>query len=558
MKVSDYIINFFEEKGIDTAFTISGGGCIHLIDSLRKSKINVVCPHHEQTALMASEGYFRMKNKIALNVVTTGPGGTNTLTGLLGLWLDSIPSVIISGQVATSQLSEGTGCRQIGDQEFDIIKVVKPMTKYAKIIKDKNDIKKELKRAYKIATTGRPGPVWLDIPLDIQSAKIDDYTNLQELINESKKPLVVVGSGVRLSNSYDKLNLFLEKNNLPVVTGPHSGVDCVNNEYDYYCGRIGILGQITSNKIVQEADLLIILGSRIPVKMTGYNLKEFSPNSKKIYIDIDENEINKHSFEIDHKIVIDLNEFLSTALTLDFEHDIDNWLKYIKRERKEQIYVYPKHNKLKDYVSFYYFISKAKKLFKGLPIITSNGTAHVITLQTFNLQKDQRLFTNVGCASMGYGLPAAIGACYGNEKKPVICIEGDGSIMMNLQELQTVKGNNLPIKIILINNEGYLSIKMTQDSFFGDKFASGPDDGVTLPNFEKISKSFDIDYISIKNNNEIDKIEKLIDDDKPYIIEVFTHPNEKHEPKVTHKGIYENGKIIPGTLTDMSITEDFE
>lgn len=558
MKVSDYIINFFEEKGIDTAFTISGGGCIHLIDSLRKSKINVVCPHHEQTALMASEGYFRMKNKIALNVVTTGPGGTNTLTGLLGLWLDSIPSVIISGQVATSQLSEGTGCRQIGDQEFDIIKVVKPMTKYAKIIKDKNDIKKELKRAYKIATTGRPGPVWLDIPLDIQSAKIDDYTNLQELINESKKPLVVVGNGVRLSNSYDKLNLFLEKNNLPVVTGPHSGVDCVNNEYDYYCGRIGILGQITSNKIVQEADLLIILGSRIPVKMTGYNLKEFSPNSKKIYIDIDENEINKHSFEIDHKMVIDLNEFLSTALTLDFKHDIDNWLKYIKRERKEQIYVYPKHDKLRDYVSFYYFISKAKKLFKGLPIITSNGTAHVITLQTFNLQKDQRLFTNVGCASMGYGLPAAIGACYGNEKKPVICIEGDGSIMMNLQELQTVKGNNLPIKIILINNEGYLSIKMTQDSFFGDKFASGPDDGVTLPNFEKISKSFDIDYISIKNNNEIDKIEKLIDDDKPYIIEVFTHPNEKHEPKVTHKGIDENGKIIPGTLTDMSITEDFE
>ena len=558
MKVSDYIINFFEEKGIDTAFTISGGGCIHLIDSLRKSKINVVCPHHEQTALMASEGYFRMKNKIALNVVTTGPGGTNTLTGLLGLWLDSIPSVIISGQVATPQLSEGTGCRQIGDQEFDIIKVVKPMTKYAKIIKDKNDIKKELKRAYKIATTGRPGPVWLDIPLDIQSAKIDDYTNLQTLINESKKPLVVVGNGVRLSNSYDKLNLFLEKNNLPVVTGPHSGVDCVNNEYDYYCGRIGILGQITSNKIVQEADLLIILGSRIPVKMTGYNLKEFSPNSKKIYIDIDENEINKHSFEIDHKMVIDLNEFLSTALTLDFKHDIDDWLKYIKRERKEQIYVYPKHNKLKDYVSFYYFISKAKKLFKGLPIITSNGTAHVITLQTFNLQKDQRLFTNVGCASMGYGLPAAIGACYGNEKKPVICIEGDGSIMMNLQELQTVKGNNLPIKIILINNEGYLSIKMTQDSFFGDKFASGPDDGVTLPNFEKISKSFDIDYISIKNNNEIDKIEKLIDDGKPYIIEVFTHPNEKHEPKVTHKGIDENGKIIPGTLTDMSITEDFE
>jgi acetolactate synthase-1/2/3 large subunit len=558
MKVSDYIIKFFEKKGIDTAFTISGGGCIHLIDSLRKSNINVICPHHEQTALMASEGYYRMKNKIALNVVTTGPGGTNTMTGLLGLWLDSIPTVIISGQVSTSQLSEDTGCRQIGDQEFNIIKVVKPMTKYAKMITNKNDVKDEIKKAYKIALSGRPGPVWLDIPLDIQSSNLNEFKKFKELLEESKKPLVIVGNGIRLSNSYDKLNSFLKENKIPVVTGPHSGVDCVNNEYEHYCGRIGILGQLTSNKIVQEADLLLIIGSRLPVKMTGYNIKEFSPNSKKIYVDIDENEINKHTFNIDEKIIMDINEFLTSISSINFSIDISEWLQLTKNIRKEQIYVYPKHRELKDYVSFYYFINEAKKLFKNLPIVTSNGTAHVITLQTLNLKNNQRLFTNVGCASMGYGLPAAIGACYGNNKDPVICIEGDGSIMMNLQELQTVKGNNLPIKIILINNEGYLSIKMTQDSFFGSKFASGPKNGVTLPNFEKIAKSFDIDYISIKNNNEINKLEKLIDDDKPYIIEVFTHPNEKHEPKVTHKGIDKDGKIIPGTLTDMSITKDFK
>ena len=316
MKLADFTIRFFENLGVDTAFTISGGGCIHLIEALRTSKMNVVCPHHEQTALMASEGYTRMTNKLSLNIVTTGPGGTNTLTGLLGLWLDSIPSIIISGQVPSNQLSEGTGCRQIGDQEFDIVSVVKPMTKYATMIKDPNNILYELEKAYEIATSGRPGPVWIDIPLDIQGAQIDpqnlktypkpldinkiesnQWGKFYELINQAQKPLFIVGNGVRLSDSYELLNNLLNQTNIPVVTGPHSGVDGVDNTYEYYSGRIGILGQLSSNKIVQEADLLICLGTRLPVKMTGYNIKEFSPNSKKIFIDIDENEVNKHKFK---------------------------------------------------------------------------------------------------------------------------------------------------------------------------------------------------------------------------------------------------------------------
>ncbi len=245
IKVSDLVIKFFQEKGINTAFTISGGGCIHLIESLRTSKMNVICPHHEQSALMASEGYYRMRNNIALNVVTTGPGGTNAITGLLGLWLDSIPSIIISGQVAISQLSEGTGCRQIGDQEFDIINVVKPITKYAVMVKNKNDIYQILETAYNAATSGRPGPVWIDIPLDIQGALVNesdllvntsenkisnvisqhDIDEFNRLLQQSKRPLVIVGNGIRLSNSYDKLNTFLIKHKLPIVTGPHSGVD---------------------------------------------------------------------------------------------------------------------------------------------------------------------------------------------------------------------------------------------------------------------------------------------------------------------------------------------
>jgi acetolactate synthase-1/2/3 large subunit len=578
MKVSDIIINFLEKKGINTAFTISGGGCIHLVDSLRKSNMNVICPHHEQAALMASEGYYRMTNKMATSVVTTGPGGTNTITGLLGLWLDSIPSIIISGQVPSNQLSKGTGCRQIGDQEFDIISIVKPMTKYAKMVTDANSIFSELEKAYQMALEGRPGPVWLDIPLDIQGANVDEDTQLstfyptpnydcpeqilecfKEILEQSKKPLVIVGNGIRLSNTYNELNVFLTKTKIPVVTGPHSGVDAVDNTLEYYSGRIGILGQLTSNKIVQEADLIISLGSRLPVKMTGYNIPEFSPNSKKIFVDIDVFEVKKHKFNIDLAIITDLKNFFSGISDTNYTLDISEWQSFVLETRATQQYYHPKHEQLKGYASFYYLVSKAPKIFKNTPIVTSNGTAHVITLQTYQLNKDQRLFTNVGCASMGYGLPAAIGACIGNNKQDIICVEGDGSIMMNLQELETIKGYNLPVKIILINNDGYLSIKLSQEAFFnGEEFASSPTTGVTIPNFKKVANAFDIHYLSIKNNNEVeDVLKNMMEIKGPCMVEVFTHPKERHEPKVTHKGIGPDGKIIPGALTDMFISDTF-
>jgi len=576
IKVSDYIINFFENKNINTAFTVSGGGCIHLIDSLRKSKIKTYCVHHEQSALMASEGYTRETGNLSLNIVTTGPGGTNAITGLLGLWLDSIPGIIISGQVPMNQLSKGTGCRQIGDQEFDIIKTVESCTKYCLTITDASDLPKELEKAYQIATTGRPGPVWIDVPLDIQGSYIEDTTHDNEfyvtneeidkteilefiqLISESKKPLIIVGNGIRLANSYNELNEWLINSNIPIVTGPHSGVDVVDNSYEYYAGRIGVLGQITSNQIVQEADLLIIIGSRCPVKMTGYNIKEFSPKSKKIIIDIDKNEIAKHKFSIDLKINKDIKSFLKIVNNIDLNLSISNWQRFILETRSKQIYYYPKHCNLQDYMSMYYFTYVLKNYVDDQSIIPSNGTAHVVPLQMLRLNKNQRLFTNVGCASMGYGLPASIGACIGR-KKQVLCFEGDGSIMMNLQELQTAKHHNLPIVIFIINNDGYLSIKMTQESFFeGNMFASGSNNGVTLPDYKKIASAFGIKYFSIKNNQEIEtKLKEIISLYQLCIVELFCHPNEKHEPKVMSKGIDANGRIIPGSLTDMVITEGF-
>lgn len=579
MKVSDIVIKFLEDKNIKHVFTISGGGCIHLIDSLGNSdKIKYVCVHHEQAAAMAAEGYARLKEDVGAAIVTTGPGGTNTLTGVLGCWLDSIPSIFISGQVSLSQISEGTGCRQIGDQEFDIVSTVKPMTKYATMIKNKNDILFELEKAYTIATSGRPGPVWIDIPLDIQGSIVNEnelklYKNISvipspsqeeidkfiQILNQAKKPLFIVGNGIRLSKSYKLFNDILKSTNIPALTSLHSGVDCVDNTYSYYAGRIGILGQLTSNTIVQESDLLIVLGSRLNVKSTGYNIPGFAPNAKKIFVDIDENEINKHKFDIEQKIVSDLNKFLTIISKIKINLEIDEWREYVKEKRSTQKYYYDKHANIKKYASVYYFISKLKNYSKNLPIITSNGSAHVCTLQGYQLEKNQRMFTNVGCASMGYGLPAAIGACFVEGSKDIVCIEGDGSLQMNLQELQTMVHHKLPLKLIVINNDGYLSIKITQETFFGGKeIASGTSSGVTIPNLKKLCKAYGLPYISINNNKEIDKkILQTFNTKGPVVLELFSYPYEKHEPKVVHKGIDQNGKIIPGDLTDMFISDVF-
>jgi acetolactate synthase-1/2/3 large subunit len=577
MKVSDLVIKFLEDKNVSHVFTVSGGGSMHLVDSLGKAeKLKYVCVHHEQVAAMAVEGFYRLKEEVSAAIVTTGPGGTNTLTGVLGCWLDSIPSIFISGQVNLSQTSKDTGCRQIGDQEFDIVSTVKSMTKYAVMIKNKNDILYELEKAYELATTGRPGPVWIDIPLDIQGENVElellkkhwsfneklsptkkELNKFYELLNSSKKPLFVVGNGIRLSKSYKLFNNLLKQSNIPALTGVHSGVDCIDNTYEYYAGRIGVLGQITSNTIVQEADLLIILGSRLNIKTTGYNIPGFAPNAKKIFVDIDINEIDKHKFKIDLGIVSDLNEFLKNLQIEDL--NINEWRNFVKQERTKQVYFYPKHKNMEKYASAYYFSHKLNQYAGNKPIITSDGSAHVVILQTFTLKKDQRLFTNVGCASMGYGLPAAIGAAFSNNKEDVICIEGDGSLQMNIQELQTLCHYNLPVKLFVINNDGYLSIKITQENFFNSReVASGKNSGISFPNLEKLCTAYGLPYVSITHNDQMDeKIQQTLNTSGPIVCELFTYPYEKHEPKVVHKGMDANGKIIPGQLTDMFISEEF-
>jgi acetolactate synthase-1/2/3 large subunit len=576
MKVSDLVFDFISSKGIDTVFTVSGGGCMHLVDSLgRNSNLQYVCNHHEQACAMAAEGYARIANVPGCILVTTGPGGTNAITGVLCAFQDSIPMIVISGQVPSDQLSNGTGCRQIGQQEYNIVDTVKPMTKYSITVTDKNTILYHLQKAYYLATSGRPGPVWIDIPLDIQSSDVDVlrlkkfktpiiecnklktwfYINkLQSLLNKSKRPVIVVGSGIRASGVINQLTSFLNKAGIPVLTGPHSAVDTVNSDYEFYAGRFGLLGQYTSNHLIQESDLVISLGSRLNPKMIGYDSSKFAPNATKFIVDIDKSEIKKLKFNNKIGWCIDLRLFFDAIQNIQIP-DISIWQQKIKEYRNKEKLVLDKHVQLENYVSTYVFANKLEKYLKeDSTIVTSDGTAHVIPLKTMTLKKQQRLFSNEGTAPMGYGLPAAIGAYYGN-KKPIICIEGDGSIMMNLQELQTVKHNKIPMKLFIINNDGYLSIKLTQNSFFkGHLVASESSSGVSIPSFEQLAKVFGFKYISIVNNNKIDSVLKdIFYDDEPIIIDVFTDPNEQHEPKVVARGINKDGKIIPGELTNMNV-----
>lgn len=572
MKLSDYIFEFIKSKGIDTVFTVSGGGCMHLIDSLGKSGLRYVCNHHEQACAMAAEAYFRTSGKPGCVLVTTGPGGTNAITGVLCAYQDSIPMLVISGQVPTEQLSIFTGCRQIGQQEFDIVNTVKTMTKYATTILDKNTIKYHLDLAWNECVNKRPGPVWLDIPLDIQASdididnliqapdilKTDNSSNIELLKNcfenfNKTKPIVVIGNGIKSSSTIAELKKFLNKYQLPVVSGPHSAVDIINYDYEFYAGKVGILGQKTSNQIIQQADFVLSLGSRLNPKLIGYDVDKFAPLAKKVVVDIDEFELKK--FENNESFIginLDLKSFFDFFNTYNPKFEIEDWQKFIKEKRSEEQLVLDKHRNLENFVSTYVFSEKLEEyLDDDSVIVTSDGTAHVVLHKTVRLRSNQQLFSNEGTAPMGYGLPAAIGAYYGCNKT-IICIEGDGSIMMNLQELQTVVHHKLPIKIFILNNDGYLSIKLTQNSFFkGNLVASNPLSGVTLPDFKKISEAFGIRYRKISHNKQLNLMNFSFMHDEPEIIEIMTDPWELHEPKVSAKGIDENGKIIPGSLEDI-------
>ena len=570
MKLSDYVIKFLHDNyDVDTIFTLSGGGCIHLIDSLGKSEdVNYIATHHEQAAAIAAEGYARKKNKLGACLVTSGPGGTNTLTGTLCSFLDSIPVIVISGQVNKPLTTNYTNLnlRQLGDQEFDIVKTAETMTKYAVQVNDPEEIRYHLEKACYLATNNRPGPVWVDIPLDVQSAQIDpsklkpfipnisqfspkenDYNSIISEWNKSEKPLLIVGNGVRLSGAIESLFELLFKTNIPVITAVN-GNDIVNESYPYYFGRFGTHAQICANKLINEADFIISIGSRLYVRQIGYNFDDFGKNAFKVSVDIDQNELDKPTLRLDKKVCKDAKNFINEINKIFIKKCSESWLNYCESFRSPK--VLEKHRNKTDFVSNYYLVEKISEMLpQEYDIVTSDGSANVVTMQVVKLKDSQRLITNTGCAPMGYGLPCAIGVASTGQK--TLCIEGDGSLHLNIHELQTMMHNKLPIKLLLLNNDGYLSIKVTQKSFFnGHYVASEKSSGVSFPDFKKIADAYSIPYFEINTNNEIDEVLKnFFNFNGPCICQVFTDPDEIFEPKVVAK-MDENGKFIPGRLSE--------
>jgi acetolactate synthase-1/2/3 large subunit len=571
MRLSDYVIQFLRDKyGVDTIFTVSGGGCIFLIDSLGKTEgVQYVATHHEQAASIAAEGYARINNKLGACVVTSGPGGTNAMTGTLCSWLDSIPVIVISGQVNKNMTTNhtGLGLRQLGDQEFNIVESVKNMTKYAVQVNDSKEIRFHLEKACALATSGRPGPVWVDIPLDIQSENIEPdalvgFTEPIEVPNASedeivevihqwkkaKKPLLIVGNGIRLGKAEEHLQELLRRTDIPVISAVN-GNDIVNSDYRYYCGRFGTHAQICANNLLSECDFLLSIGSRLYVRQTGYNFKGFAKQAHRVYVDIDSAELSKPTIFPHMAIHSDAKQFIEALLKFDIPKTPSDWLDECNSLNKTPKVLDRHRNKTK-YVSHYAFIERLSEMLPtDCHIVTSDGSANIVTMQVLNLKNNQRLFTNTGCAPMGYGLPAALGASI---KHKIICIEGDGSLHLNIHELQTMKHYDLPIKLILLNNEGYLSIKTTQNAFFGGKYvASEKNSGVSFPNFERIINAYDIPYCKISNNQMIDSVLKdFLSKEGPCVCEVFTDPEEYHEPKVVAK-LGDDGKFIPGELNEI-------
>ena len=600
MRVADYIAKRCVEAGATHVFLVTGGGAMHLNDAFgRHQSLTPVCFHHEQAAAMAAESYFRISNRLAVLNVTTGPGGINALNGVYGAYVDSLGMLVISGQVKDETYFKNYSIplRQLGDQEVDIVSMSRPVVKYATTLHNAKHIRRVMDYAVFLATNGRPGPVWVDVPVDISSTQIDPTElegwngNLDELINNpdvtpntvaelkelrysqtfdteiaiileklktSKRPVLFAGTGVRISRQYANFVRLCDRLGIPVVSGWNSH-DVIPNSNPYYAGRPGTVGDRAGNFTVQNADLLIVLGSRLNIRQVSYNHKNFAHRAFKVQVDVDRAELDKPTLHTDLKVHGDLKEFIPALLTAlegyvtPVRHtEFLNWCKECVNRYPT---VLPEYQHTDTYVNPYAFVSELiQDLKEDDIIITGNGSASVISFQTAVIKEGQRLYTNSGDASMGYDLPAAIGACIAQGGKRIICLAGDGSIMMNLQELQTVVGYNLPVKVIVLNNDGYLSIKQTQHNYFSDNiFGTCPADGVTIPDFVKVARAFGIDAHRVDNivDWRSDTVQDALNHSKPLLIEVMCDPAQVFSPKLVAKKLADGSMLAP-SLENMS------
>lgn len=587
LRLADYVADFLVDHGVTDAFSVVGGGAMHLNDALgHKEGLHVTYNHHEQACAIAAEAYARLDNKIAAVCVTTGPGGTNALTGVVGGWLDSIPMFIISGQVRYDTTARyalqytGAPLRAMGDQEYDITKAVQYMTKYAVMIEDPKTIRYALEKAWHLSTTGRPGPVWIDIPVNyqgmyIETDELERYDPVEddaklppavsedvvkeviEKIKNAKRPVFHAGYGIRLSGAYKEFRELAEKLNIPIVTY-WNAVDLVEDEYPLYTGRAGNMGDRPGNWAIQNADLILAVGTRISIRQVGYNWKTWAREAEVIMVDIDQAELKKPTLHVEMPIWADAKDFLAkmNRLTSEKVFTDESWLKICEGWKKNYPVVQPRQwEENGSTANVYAFIDYlSSKLPENSLTAVSNGACCVVGNQTYHIQKGSRMANNSAVASMGYGLPAAIGTCIGGKRKDTICLEGDGSIMMNLQELQTVLTNKLPIKLFLINNNGYHSIRITQTNLFNKNFVGiGEELGdLSFPEFKKIADAFGYKYLSASSNVEMKKVvDEALKTEGPVFVEIFTDTKQVWEPKSATKRL-EDGTLVSPPLEDLA------
>lgn len=623
MKVSNYISQKLLESGITQVFTVTGGGAMHLNDALgHQEGLRCLYNHHEQACAIAAEAYTRIHNELAAVCVTTGPGGTNAITGVLGGWLDSIPMLILSGQVRfdTTARWSGVDIRAMGDQEFDIVKAVDCMTKYSEMVIDPTRIRYCLEKAIYLACSGRPGPAWLDIPLNVQGAYIEteelagfspeDYERggdgwltkssarikedeagqgekrqvlpgpvkretakeILEKIKNASRPVINAGNGIRIGQAHEAFLRVAKKLGVPVVTGWNSQ-DCIWDTHPLYTGRGGGMGDRAGNFAIQNSDLVLSLGSRLSIRQVGYNYKTWAREAFVIVNDIDQEELKKPSVHSDMRVHADVKELLrALEEVLDLEYKATEesplfkggkgiqdmtWNETCRMWKEKYPVVLPKHLKQDEHelTNVYALIKElGEKLKEDQITVVGNGSACVVGGHACIIKKGQRFITNSAVASMGYDLPAAIGACMADSSEDIILITGDGSIQMNIQELQTIIHHKMPIKIFLINNGGYHSIRQTQKNFFGEPLVGVGDDSrdLSFPEMEKLSAAYGYPYVSIHHNSELgERLSKVLSMDGPVICEIFVSRDQNFEPKSSAKRL-PDGTMVSPPLEDLS------
>ncbi|MBU1659464.1 thiamine pyrophosphate-binding protein [bacterium] len=573
MKLTDYMVEVLAQEGIKTVFGVTGGAAVHFFDSIDKNgKIEAVYTHHEQAAACAAEAYARIKG-LGACIVTTGPGGTNALTGLAAAYLDSIPCIFISGQQRFEHTNHKSPLRQVGSQQMDIVTLVESISKYAVMIDNPQKIKYEMQKAIHIAKSGRPGPVWIDVPMDFQWSEITpselesfeakderpkiqkgSFEKLLEMIGQSKRPLFVVGNGVRLSGGKEEINTLVKNLNIPFVTTWNSS-DMFGAENPLNCGRLGIAGQRGANLAVQNSDLILSIGSHLSIPLTGTRFEQFAKDAKIVMIDIDKEEIEHETVRVDFSIHCDAKEFLNSFIHFledkKFASDFGMWndvcLKYgtyNKSKSQESAYIDPYE---------YLDLLSDELSEEDIIAVDGGGTALYMPFQSMCLKEGQRMIVSAGIGSMGIGLPEAIGACFAHDKKRVLCIIGDGSMQFNIHELQTIFHHQLPVKILLINNEGYLAIRHTQGAFLDERYAGSSDKGgISMPDYSKVVPAYGIAYKRITVKDDIStSIKEFLASDKPYVCEIMTSPEQELIPRMAFKK-QEDGSLASTTLEDMA------